>query len=55
MGVPDRGAMVVLPSYTLLMVGVGAKNLVVTVCEPTTVTRLLKFTPLDSTTLLLPH
>ena len=51
MGVPDNGAMVVLPSYTLLMVGVGAKNLVVTVCEPTTLMVLLKFTPLESTTL----
>ena len=44
--------MVVVPSYTLLMVGVGAKNLVVTVCEPTTLMVLLKFTPLDNTTLL---
>ncbi|BDU53068.1 hypothetical protein LINBF2_13030 [Limnohabitans sp. INBF002] len=51
-GVPDKPAMVVVPSYTLLMVGVGAKNLVVTVCEPTTFTELLKFTPLDNTTLL---
>ena len=52
MGVPDNGAMVVVLSYTLLMVGVGAKNLVVTVCEPTTLMVLLKFTPLDNTTLL---
>ena len=51
-GVPDKAAMAVVPSYTLLMVGVGAKNLVVTVCEPTTLTVLLKLTPLDNTTLV---
>ena len=47
--------MVVLPSYTLLIVGAGVMNLVVTVSEPTTFTVPLKFTPFDKITLLEPH
>ena len=37
--------MVVLPSYTLLMVGAGVMDLTVTVSEPTTVMVLLKLSP----------
>ena len=40
--------MVVVPSYTLLMVGAGVMDLTATVSEPTTLMVLLKLAPLDT-------